>query len=183
MAEIKEPFSPGPLLGAFVMIFVTVGNWHKGFDRLIRAVDDLVIRGVIGEDVIGQIGYGEFRPSRIQWFQFCSPEQCESYVQQSRMVIAHAGMGTIALAGRYGKPILVLPRRADLGEIHDNHQHITACQLAQEGRLLVVDDTATFPELLKRAEHFVPTASQTSPELISKIEQFLVDVSERKRRV
>ena len=37
------------------MIFLTVGSRY-GFDRLVRAVDGLVERGVITDEVVAQIG-------------------------------------------------------------------------------------------------------------------------------
>ena len=39
------------------MIFVTVGTHEQPFNRLVKAVDDLVGNGTIKEDVIVQKGY------------------------------------------------------------------------------------------------------------------------------
>ena len=43
------------------MIFLTVGSWYRGFDRLVCAVDALKETGEIAEEVIAQIR--EWRPS------------------------------------------------------------------------------------------------------------------------
>ena len=40
----------------------------------------------------------------------------------ARLVVAHAGVGSVVSAGEQGKPIVVLPRRAALGEHTSDHQ-------------------------------------------------------------
>ena len=42
------------------MIFVTVGTHEQAFDRLIKYIDDLKIKGVIKEEVIIQTGYSNY---------------------------------------------------------------------------------------------------------------------------
>lgn len=48
------------------MIFLTVGNRY-GFDRLVSAVDALVARGVITDDVVAQIGEDTYEPSQCEF--------------------------------------------------------------------------------------------------------------------
>ena len=155
------------------MIFVTVGNWHKGYDRLVEAVDNLIEKGIIQEEVLVQIGNGTYRPQKAEWFEYCSPEQCEEYVLKSRVVISHAGMGTVSLAVRLGKPIIVVPRKKKLGEIYDDHQFCTARQLAQENKALVAYDIQEIPERLQEADSFIPAKTETSSELVKAIEEYL----------
>ena len=155
------------------MIFLSVGNWHKGFDRLVKAMDELIETGGVHEKVVMQIGKGKYRPQRADWFEYCSPAQCEEYIEQCRIVIAHAGMGTIATAIRYGKPVIVVPRRAELGEHYDNHQFNTARQLVQERRILLASDVWEIPERLEDAKTFIPAGTETSSELISAVESYL----------
>ncbi len=46
------------------------------------------------------------------------------------MVVAHAGIGTILSARRHARPLVILPRKADLGEHRNEHQMATARAVA-----------------------------------------------------
>lgn len=122
------------------MIFVTVGT-DGPFDRLIAAVDQWA--GETGRaDVVAQIGRSLLQPRFIQAYQFLDPPKFSEYFASADFVIAHAGMGTILSALRYGKPLVVMPRRASLGEQRNEHQLATARRLQDAGRVTVAFDEA-----------------------------------------
>lgn len=58
-------------------------------------------------------------------------------MEDSDVVVTHAGVGSILTAFRAGRRPVVLSRRADVGEVVDNHQAHLASDLAERG--LVVD--------------------------------------------
>ena len=164
------------------MIFLTVGNWHRGFDRLVKAVDELRDKEVIAEDVVAQTGPGQYKPTRLQSMEFCSPTEFEEIMDRARLVITHAGVGTVAQAITRGKPVVVVPRKAELGEIGDNHQWTTARLLEEEGKILVAYDVADLPDRLEQAEHFVPTQEQGGQRIVSLVESFIAGVADTKSR-
>ena len=49
--------------------------------------------------------------------------------RRSRLVVAHAGIGSIVSAAELGRPIVVLPRRAAFGEHTSDHQVETVSRL------------------------------------------------------
>ena len=49
--------------------------------------------------------------------------------RRSRLVVAHAGIGSIVSAAEIGRPIVVLPRRAAFGEHTSDHQVETVSRL------------------------------------------------------
>lgn len=116
-------------------IFVTVGT-QGPFDRLVRAVDAwAAARGDPG--VFAQIGKGAATPAHIRWAESVSPSEFLEHIRAARAVVSHAGMGTIITALEHGKPILLLPRRADLGEQRNDHQLATARRFLELGRARV----------------------------------------------
>lgn len=120
------------------MIFVTVGG-QTPFDRLIGAVDDWA--GARGrDDVFAQIGRTELRPRHVRFAHFLAPNEFRSKVLEARVVVAHAGMGTILTALEVGRPLLVLPRRAALRETRNDHQLATARRFGERGVLVAVAD-------------------------------------------
>src|SRR5262245_16726664 len=97
-----------------LMIFVTVGTQGQ-FDRLIRTVDEWA--GLRARtDVFAQIGKSVYRPRHIRSKRFIDPAEFRKLVEASRLVVAHAGIGSIITALEFGKHIIVMPRRADFGE-------------------------------------------------------------------
>jgi len=105
------------------MIFVTVGE-QLPFDRLIHAVDEWA--SVSGQEVFAQIGRSALRPVHIAYKEFLAPDEFKEKFLAAEFVVAHAGMGTIISALELGKPILVMPRKAALGEVRNEHQLATA---------------------------------------------------------
>ncbi len=159
------------------MIFVTVGS-QIPFDRLIRGVDDWAgSRGYT--DVYAQIGPSDLKPKHIQWSQFIEPDEFQRRVAEAKAVVAHVGMGTIITALELGTPILVMPRKATLGEATSEHQLATAKHLIEHSRVtLAVDEH----DLVEKLDHIDSLAaggtlgSQASPTLVDAIRGFIDEV-------
>jgi UDP-N-acetylglucosamine transferase subunit ALG13 len=111
------------------LILVTVGT-QLPFDRLIRAVDDIVPQ--FKWPGFAQIGKGAYQPKNLKWSSNVSPVEFDGYFRECRVIVAHAGIGTVLTARRFGKPIILFPRKASLGEHRNDHQLATVSQL--EGR-------------------------------------------------
>lgn len=119
------------------MILVTVGM-QLGFDRLIAAMDALAPS--LETKVFAQVGKGTYQARNIETAQSISPVEFDRLIAQTRLIVAHAGIGTVLTAQRFAKPILVFPRRAALGEHRNDHQLATADQLKGRDGVIVVED-------------------------------------------
>lgn len=132
------------------MIFLTVGS-DIPFDRLVRAVDRWAAdRG--RSDVFAQIGRGGRLPIHIPCAELLDPPEFNRRLIEARVVIGHAGMGTILSALQHSKPILVMPRRGPLGETRNDHQLATARHLLALGRVNVAFDEHELATALDRIE-------------------------------
>jgi UDP-N-acetylglucosamine transferase subunit ALG13 len=156
------------------VIFVTVGT-QLPFDRLVEAVDAWA--GAAGaRDVFAQIGPGTYRPRHIAFEPFISPEECRERMLGADAIVAHAGMGTIISALELGKPLLVMPRQAALGEHRNDHQIATAERFGALGRVAVASDAAALAAKLDELgalnahERISPYASDR---LISALSSFI----------
>lgn len=131
------------------------------FDRMVRAVDEWA--GARGRrDVFAQIGPTEYRPKHIEWTEFIEPEDFRKRVNGSRVLVAHAGMGSILTALEAGKPILVMPRRGDLRETRNDHQIATAKRFLALGKVAVAFDESELPAHLDRLDQLA-AAGTISP--------------------
>ena len=107
--------------GGARMIFVTIGSMFP-FDRMIRAMDAWAGSEGAGEEILAQIGAGAYEPAHMAWVRKLDRPAYADAIRRSRLVVAHAGVGSIVTAGEIGRPIVVLPRRAHLGEHTSDHQ-------------------------------------------------------------
>jgi UDP-N-acetylglucosamine transferase subunit ALG13 len=112
------------------MIFVTVGT-QLTFDRLVSAVDSWAAKH-LELDFFAQVGPTNSPPKNMPFADFISPARADALMRRADLIVAHAGMGSVLTALGYGKPILIMPRRAGLGEHRNDHQLATARWL--EGR-------------------------------------------------
>jgi UDP-N-acetylglucosamine transferase subunit ALG13 len=156
------------------MIFVTVGS-QEPFDRLIRTVDEWAASRS-RTDVFAQIASSDFEPRHIKFTRFIEPAEFNRVMQETRLIVAHAGMGSIISALELGKPIVVMPRRAEFRETRNDHQVATAERFGAQGRILVAADERDLPEKLDQALTLGDSArieTQASPRLIATIRSFL----------
>lgn len=181
MAQIDALFSQGAFSRTVAVIFVVVGNWHAGFDRLVRTIDTLVGCGQVTERVVAQIGHGRYIAEHFEYFRFCGSIDFERYLNEARIIISHAGVGVMTSAARLRKPAVVVPRRAELGEHYDNHQQETARQFESLGYVMVASDATELVMKIKQADGFVPAALNTSADLLETIRVYLADLSVSKR--
>lgn len=108
------------------MIFVTVGT-QLPFERLLSAMNAIAADG--NEEIIAQTGAGQGNWPHLRSEPQLSPDAFAEYFRAARVVVAHAGIGSILSAKRFEKPLIILPRRADLGEHRNDHQMATAKQV------------------------------------------------------
>ncbi|KHD07587.1 hypothetical protein PN36_20110 [Candidatus Thiomargarita nelsonii] len=98
------------------MIFVTVGTQFP-FDRLIKGVDSW-----LNQSVVAQIGHSAYLPKRMAFYDFLGAKEFDEKFKEADLIVSHAGMGNILKAFDYRKPIIIMPRRSELGEHRNNHQ-------------------------------------------------------------
>jgi len=148
------------------VIFLTLGT-HQPFDRLVEIVDrwsggrpDVPVFGQIPEP--GRTGY---RPRHFEWVAHLKPADYRRRFENSRFVVAHAGMGSIITAQSLSKPIVIFPRRAALREQRNDHQLATAGRFASTPGVFAAfeahDLMATMDRLIDEAE--VATGAVISP--------------------
>jgi UDP-N-acetylglucosamine transferase subunit ALG13 len=159
-------------------IFVTVGT-QLPFDRMVRAMD--AWSGAHPQHaVFAQIGPSAFRPRHMQWAEMIDADLFRAKVESARLVVSHAGMGSIITALEMGKPLVVMPRRAAMGEHRNDHQMATARQLQKYRTVRIAWDENELGEALgalremERAASEVAIAPCADPRLIGAIQQFIL---------
>jgi UDP-N-acetylglucosamine transferase subunit ALG13 len=120
------------------------------FDRLIRCMDEWA--AATGEvDLLAQIGTGDFVPRHMRHQRRLSHADFAAAMAAAEIVVAHAGMGTVITAGRFGRPLVLLPRHEEWGEHTTDHQIATANWLRDKPGIFVADGDADLAPMIAAA--------------------------------
>lgn len=134
------------------MVFVTVGTHEQQFDRLVRAVDELVASEVVTEPVFMQTGYCSYEPKHCEWQRFVPASEMRLRMEEAGVVITHGGPSSFIEAMAAGKVPVVVPRRAEFGEHVNDHQADFVNEVAErKGGIVPVYDTAELPIAIEKA--------------------------------
>jgi UDP-N-acetylglucosamine transferase subunit ALG13 len=129
------------------LILVTVGTHDHGFDRLVKAMDELAPE--LDEPVIIQYGSAAYVPRHAERFQWASGQQMGQLAQAARVIVTHAAAGSILVALLSEKPLVVVPRLRRFDEHMDDHQRQLAAALDAQGKAIAVDPPSK--DALRRA--------------------------------
>lgn len=153
------------------MIFITVGTQPNGFLRLLNAVEDLIRKYNIQDEVVAQIGYSKFESSRIQCIPFTSEQNFKKYIQDSDVIITHAGSGALFNAIKFQKKTIAVARLHEFNEMADNHQLELLGKLVEGGYIL--DGTHSLEEAWKKLDSFTPRANDFHNEIIETLDNWI----------
>jgi UDP-N-acetylglucosamine transferase subunit ALG13 len=126
------------------VIFVTVGTNEARFDRLLHSVDALAL----DEEIVVQCGSSPVRPSNARCVDFLHFDDMVEHVRGARVVVAHAGVGTVLVALANDRRAIVVPRLQRYGEAVDDHQLDFARRLHEVGLVHLVEDPFDLAEAL-----------------------------------
>jgi UDP-N-acetylglucosamine transferase subunit ALG13 len=119
------------------VILVTVGTYDRGFERLVHAADEMA--GLTDEPVVIQCGIAECTLRHFsRSFRFSDSREMEELTSQARVIIMHGGAGSLIMALKLGKPLVVVPRLRKYREAMNDHQIQLAAALAQQNRVILV---------------------------------------------
>jgi UDP-N-acetylglucosamine transferase subunit ALG13 len=159
------------------MIFVTIGQVFP-FDRLVRLSDATALL-FPEERFFAQIGDGAYEPTHMEFARWLSRSEFAAKVSAAKLIVAHAGMGSVITAMELGKPIMLLPRRWEWGEHNTDHQMATARWLSQRSGVYVCMGDQDFRPTLaaalagRGAQSVMP---RSAPEpLLREIRAFMMD--------
>ena len=156
------------------MVFVTVGT-DQPFDRMMKVIDRWAkLNNRL--DIFAQIGEHGWEPEFIEFSHFLEPPKFQEMFLAADVIIGHAGMGTILSALYHGKPILVMPKMASLGEQRNEHQLATARRMLELGNVNVAFNEEELFEKLDRLNTLVPNkliGSFAENSLLSGLQKFI----------
>jgi len=138
------------------MILVVLGTFPTQFQRPLIALDSLCREGIIREKVIVQNGFTEFPSRYLEYRPFLPVEELDQLYSEARIIISHAGSGSLLKGLKMGKKIIAIPRMPKYGEVVDDHQLEILEEFEKEKYLLGWRESDDLRELMERIESFEP---------------------------
>ena len=152
------------------MILVTVGTSEAKFDRLLKAFD---VGDRADEELVVQHGPSLVRPIGAACVDFLPYYELADEIQRARVVVMHAGVGSIMTALANGKRPVVVPRLRRFGEAVDDHQLDLGRRLHESGLVVLVES----PDDVLGALEAVSTSSELdlgpSRRLVAELKEFI----------
>ena len=140
------------------MIFVTLGTQDKKFKRLLDAVEKLDI----DEKIIAQTGSTSFKSEKMEIHDYLSPEEYTSYMKEARIIITHAGVGTIIQGLNLHKKMIVAARKKEYKEHVNDHQEQILEAFSKDGYILPLKDFDDLEKLIEK--DFTPKTYKSNSE-------------------
>lgn len=140
-----------------ILILVCVGASEFPFDRILKMLDELCDEKVInGTEILAQTGVSNYKPRNYKSFSLIGREEFQKYMKDADIVITHAGTGSVLPPLKEGKKIIVVPRKAEMGEHIDNHQDELAEIFTNSGYTMCANNKEELKSCLIRSEKFQP---------------------------
>ena len=138
------------------MILVLLGTQDRQFDRLINEVVKLKKKGFIKDKIIIQKGVSVFNDPKIESFDFAPKEKIDELIEEAKIVITHAGVGTITECLNKDKKVIVVPRLKKYAEHTNDHQLQITKEFAEKNYIVPVYEINKLKNAISKAKDFVP---------------------------
>lgn len=158
------------------MIVITVGTNEAPFDRLLRAFDTPRPE----EEVFVQHGPSNIRPEGASCVEFIPYEELADAMRRARVVVMHAGVGSIMTALANGKRPVVMPRLRRFGEAVDDHQVALGRRLHDAGLVTFVEEADDVLGAVEAVSEFGGVDLGPDPRLVAELKSFIA--AQRLRR-
>jgi len=151
------------------LIFVCIGSRDYQFNRLLKALDELVESGELKEEIFAQIGQSQYEPKHYAWERYLDADDFRRQQKNADLIISHAGTGALIGALKQEKSVIAVPRYAKFGEHIDDHQTQIADVLSSEGYLYQVRDIADLGKTITLAREHPLTKKYDRPSYIASL--------------
>lgn len=151
------------------MILFTVGTSTAPFDRLFRAVERLEVQ----EPIVAQHGASLVRPNGASWVDFFDFDEFVEHIRRARVVVMHAGVGSVLTALNQGKRPIVVPRLRRYGEAVDDHQLEFGRHASDVGLVTLVEDEAALGDAIAVADGAESPRVEAATLIVADIRSYL----------
>ncbi|MFP7492547.1 PssE/Cps14G family polysaccharide biosynthesis glycosyltransferase [Terribacillus saccharophilus] len=146
------------------MILVVLGTHELPFTRLLEEVERLKRENIITDEVVVQAGHTKFESDLLTIKPFVNYEVMDQLMEEARLVITHAGTGSVISALKKGKKVIAAARLKKYGEHNDDHQLQLLSIFLEQQHILSWGDGDDLGEVIQQTTSFEPVPFQSGKE-------------------
>jgi len=150
------------------------------FPRLILRVDE--IARASGERTIVQTGMGGTLPQYCEHFAFKPREEVLALQREARVIVCHAGIGSVIDALQSKKPLVVVPRLMQFNEHTTEHQVDLARAVERRGWGRMILDVSELDEAIAHPPQAYESYRPARERLVASVRAFVLETAARKAR-
>ncbi len=152
-------------------VFVTVGTYKEGFDKLVEAADRIAAVETSFE-LVTQSGFSKYKPIHHRFFEFT--DTIDENYDWADVVVCTGGAGTIFSCLKKGKKIVSILDADRIGIISEAHAYDITNHFRDKGMLVRCDRPGELLAALKQAVAMPPYIYTEPPCIIAgEISSFL----------
>lgn len=156
------------------MILITLGSQKFQFNRLLKAMDELVKGNMINDNVYAQIGYSDYKPQNYKYTNFLDREKFSETLKKADLVITHGGTGAIIASLKAGKKVIAVPRLARYSEHVDDHQLQLVNQFVEANLIYKCDNCLDLDKIIKKIKnHTFHSYVSNTNNIIKRIDEYI----------
>ena len=157
------------------MILVLLGTFDIEFRRPLLEIDKLCKEGLITEQVVVQNGH-TYIDSKFMFLKpFIPPNELNELHEKARVIITHAGTGSLIKAISLRKKVIGIARLKRLGEHVDDHQLEILEKFAELNYIMPWRENDKLEHIFKAIDNFKPAPFVSNKPIII---NYLVDYIE-----
>lgn len=154
------------------MILVLLGTFPTAFKRPLLEIEKLCEDGTISEEIIVQNGYTAIESKYQILRPFIAPDELAALYNKARVIITHAGTGSIIKGLKLHKKVIAIPRLSKYGEVVDDHQLEILNEFAKMNYIMPWYENVQLKSILSVVDDFTPSPYISNKE---KIISYLTD--------
>ena len=97
-------------------------------------------------------------------FNMMPKDDLENLVNKARLIITHAGIGSIEMSLEKNKKVIAIPRLKKYGEHVNNHQKDIERRFNEKGFLIGIEDVKFLGEAIEKSKNFIPVKYENNNE-------------------
>lgn len=117
--------------------FISLGNSHQSFGRLLKNIEEFIDE--LPKPVLIQRGHTKFSSKKAEVVTFMDMNEFESAIDSHSLIILHGGAGSIIQAVSQQKVPVVMARRKIFDEHIDDHQVEFVAKLSSKDLIISLD--------------------------------------------
>lgn len=140
-------------------VLISIGSMQGcKFTRLFKIIDELCDENILdGSQVIAQCGFDRYISKFYQTFDMIADDEFKKLIEQSDLIICHAGTGTVTSCLKMKKKVILFPRLVRYNEHYDDHQ-LDLCEIfVDAGYVMCAKNKEELKVCIKQINEFKPT--------------------------